>query len=103
VTASPQDAPLSTEERELAARTDVYAVWYEDRFGWGADRDPAFVIAIFLTRAEAEADAKARGGRKEAGFDGYDADERPAKLLWFLERGEVSPEQARRVLRGGGS
>jgi hypothetical protein len=94
MTTSPQDTPLTTEERDLASRIDIYAVWYEDRFS----HDPAFVMDVFLTREEAVAHAESLGGRKMVGFDGYDADERPATLLWFFENTEVTAARARQLL-----
>ena len=48
-----QKIKLTTEELKLAQGLSVWIVWYEDRFGFGSDRDPASPVAAFLTEKEA--------------------------------------------------
>ena len=67
-----ETAPLDREERIRAMRTPLWTVWFEDRFGYGEDRDPAVVHAHFFTREEAEAEAAKNGGPPTAeAFAGY--------------------------------
>lgn len=63
---------LERDERIRAMRTPLWTVWYEDRFGYGEDRDPPVVHAHFFTREEAEAEAAKNGGPPTAeAFAGY--------------------------------
>jgi len=39
---------------ELLQKTTIWVVWYEDRFGFGEDRDAAYVVTFFLTKEEAD-------------------------------------------------
>lgn len=67
----PEFGPLDDEETARAARTRIWTVWYEDRFHYGEDREPAIPVAQFLRAAEAEQDAEKRGGR--GNIAGYEA------------------------------
>lgn len=53
---------LTQKEKEQAYSLTVWLVWYEDRFGWGDDRDPAVPLDAFLTEEEANNYAIAQGG-----------------------------------------
>jgi len=93
-------AALTDEERARAAAVETFIVWYEDRFAFGADRDPAFAVGYFLTRAEADAEAARRGGSTDfpAGkFDGYEVTGR-GTLLEAHEAGHFTVEDVRRAL-----
>jgi hypothetical protein len=94
------DPRLSDEERARAAAVETFVVWYEDRFAFGADRDPAFPVGYFLARADAEAEAQRRGGRSApaAGkFDGYEVTGH-GTLLEAHEAGFFTAAEVRRAL-----
>lgn len=92
---------LSDDERERArAVGPVFVVWYEDRFGFGEDRDPPFPRGVFVTRAAAEAEAARLGGPHDpaAGkFDGYTVDACDS-LYDAHERGFASADEVRAAL-----
>lgn len=94
------DAPLSAGERERARATPAFVVWYEDRFGFGEDRDPAFPRGVFVSRGDAEAEAARLGGPHDppAGkFDGCTVDACDS-LLDAHERGFASAGEVRAAL-----
>ena len=79
---------LSELEKKQARQLTVWLVWYEDRFGWGEDRDPAFVLDAFLTEEEANAYAILKGGfiDIESGkFDGQFVDKSLLSEAAYLE------------------
>jgi hypothetical protein len=88
--------PLDEEETVRAARTRIWTVWYEDRFNYGPDRDPAFPVGHFFSAEDAEQDAGKRGGRGE--YDGHEASG-GVSLLEALRTGVVERTgEARRLL-----
>ena len=89
---------LTLEERAAAAQRRVYAVWYQDRFGYFEDRDPASVVALCEKEEEAQEIIKLRPLPATLG-DGYEYDG-PWDLLRIYEDGMVTAEQVRRVLLG---
>lgn len=99
-------SPLTQEERERAAKIQVYYIWYEDRFGYGGDRD-SFPVAVCLSREEAEREfqRRVREGSSHSLTTGYDGIEivgpcnianeyRPGvvrEVLRKIEAGESAP------------
>jgi hypothetical protein len=70
-------------ERSLENIT-LWAVWYEDRFGTGPDRDPASLVALFVERDVAERYIDTHEGPidvKSGKFDGLFMQEWEAKAL----------------------
>ena len=66
--------PLTADEQVVAARTALWTVWYEDRFGYGEDRDPAVPVAHFFTEEEAHRYVADNGGEPTPErFTGYTA------------------------------
>jgi hypothetical protein len=57
-------------ELERAAAVQIWCLWYEDPFHFGAARDSC-ASAVCLTKAEAEAELARRGGPRTPGWDGY--------------------------------
>lgn len=92
------EAGLTPDERAAAAQRRVYTVWYQDRFGYVADREPAAVVALCEKEEEAQEIVRLRPLPASLG-DGYEYDG-PWDLLAIYEDGTVTAEQVRRFLRG---
>jgi hypothetical protein len=93
------ESELSDDERRRAADITVWIVWYEDRFGWGPDRDPASALSAFATENEAKEEVDAKGGppdTQSGQFDGYFHTR--SDLLAALQLGVISLERARELL-----
>jgi hypothetical protein len=77
----------------------LWAVWYEDRFGTGPDRDPASLVALFVERDVAERYIDTHEGPidvKSGKFDGLFVQEWPANKL--VEASLVDELNVRRLL-----
>lgn len=92
--------PLTQAERRIADGLGVWTVWYEDRFGWGPERDPASPLAVFLTAAEADAYIRANGGEHDIEVGKFDGLFRsgPNPLGWAVDRAHCSIDRARELL-----
>jgi len=91
---------LSDKEKKLTKQVTVWAVWYEDKFGWGEDRDPAFVLDAFLTREEADAYALAKGGPIDINAGKFDGQEvEGMKLFELVYLNELPVERVRELLK----
>lgn len=91
-------APLTDEEKEQAARTGVYIVWYEDRFGFGEDRH-SFPVEICLSREEADQEVSRIGRPLHIdGVKGYEVTG-PDNLLSVQRLCRLAPKLVREVLR----
>ncbi|HLY74713.1 MAG TPA: hypothetical protein VKU80_11400 [Planctomycetota bacterium] len=89
--------PLTAEESRRAQRIQVWILYYEDWFEFGADRD-SFPVAVCLSEAEAAAEV-ARKGAVASGKDGYLA-KGPYPLAGPDERSsEIGATVIREVLR----
>ena len=87
---------LTPEQAEKAKLMKVWVVWYEDRFAWGPDREPASPVTAFLTEGEAEEYASPHD--IEAGkFDGEFIQE--WNLLRAVERGVVEVLRAKELIQ----
>lgn len=87
---------LTEAEILLAKEMNVWVVWYEDRFGWGSDRDPASPMETFLSEIEAQVYKEANGGDFDipnGKFDGCFIQE--WNLLKATERKVTSLERAK--------
>ncbi len=87
---------LTDEERERAARTTIWLVWYEDQFQAGPGRDPADLVAAYADEAAALGDHRVRRRPLQPGWDGYSVDE--SNLLRCLDRGLLDATTAKRLL-----
>ncbi len=78
---------LNNKEKEQARQLTVWLVWYEDRFGWGSDRDPAIPLDAFLTEEVANEYVIAHGGFidiEKGKFDGRFTDKSNLYKLVYL-------------------
>ncbi|MBI3068492.1 MAG: hypothetical protein HY323_18800 [Betaproteobacteria bacterium] len=67
----PPERHFSEQELTALRRVPVWVVWYEDQFGFGADRD-SFGVAMCLSKESAEAELSRRGRPLEPGGQGYE-------------------------------
>ena len=83
---------LTEHERRIAAATCVYAVWYQDCFASGSDRDPASIFELFLEREAAQ--TRANQLREKAGAESFERYETtgPHNLLALYEERSARPE-----------
>jgi hypothetical protein len=61
---------LNEDERRLAAALNVHAVWYQDCFASGSDRDPASIFELLPGRGDAE--SRAEELRRKAGPESFE-------------------------------
>lgn len=86
---------LTEEERRAAGALSVYAVWRQDCFGFGDDRDPAAIFGLFLTKEAAEAEAAARRKAEAPGsFERFDFTGPHLLLALHDERAQYPHENA---------
>ena len=78
------DPSISDKEKLQASKLTVWLVWYEDKFGWGDDRDPAFPLDAFLTEEEAEKYVMAHGGPSDTAAGKFDGREAEKSNLWEI-------------------
>lgn len=45
---------MKNSDKDKLETSSIWTVWYEDRFGYGPDRYPASLVALLLTKTEAE-------------------------------------------------
>jgi len=91
---------LNSEEINKTKSLTVWLGWYEDRFGWGDDRDPAVPLDAFLTEAEADAYVMAHGGEIDTAsgkFDGRFTDK--SNLFELLYLNLISIDRARELIK----
>ncbi|MBI2887223.1 MAG: hypothetical protein HYY02_08435 [Chloroflexi bacterium] len=93
-----EEEGLTLEERAAAVRRQVYAIWYQDRFSYFADREPASVVALCEREEQAKEIVGLRPLPASLG-DGYEYDG-PWDLLAIYDSGTVTVEQVRRFLLG---
>lgn len=94
---------LTAAQRNRAGTTRVWIVWYEDRFGWGSNREPAAAVAAFLDPEDAQRYVADHGGEHDVAagkFDGLFVQE--WTLLDAVERGLVTPDRAGEILDASG-
>lgn len=85
---------------ELLQSILIYVVWYEDRFGFGDDRDPAYIVTFFPTQEEANAYIDAHEGPidiEKGKFDGLFIQEWTA--FDALKAKLITEEDLQKVLR----
>lgn len=90
---------LSPDELKKADGKKVCIVWYEDRFGFGADGDPASPVNAFLTKKEAEDYIESDMGPIDTSsgkFDGLFAQE--WEFLHAIERGVIKILRSKELL-----
>lgn len=94
--------PVAMDDTELRSRAEnvpVWIVWYEDRFGWGADRDPPSVVAVHATEADAQAHVQRSGGPPDIESGRYDGCfSQRWKLADALDRRLVDADHARALV-----
>jgi len=86
---------------DLLPSITIWVVWYEDRFGFGEDRDSAYMVTFFLTKEEADQYIHSHEGfiDIQAGkFDGLYAQE--WKALDAIKATIVSKEDVQKLLGG---
>lgn len=75
-------------------------MWYEDRFQMGSDRDPAVVVRVYATEAEARADrdykSRPLDDPEVENWDGYFIDQ--VALSSLHEWKKLTADQVRELL-----
>ena len=84
---------FTQKEKEQAYQLTVWMVWYEDKFGWGDDRDPAIPLDAFLTEEEANKYAIANGGFIDTGAGKFDGREVEKSNLWEIMYMKLLPAE----------
>jgi len=91
---------LSQKEKQQANQLMVWLVWYEDRFGWGDDRDPAVPLDAFLSEEEANEYVMAHGGFIDTGAGKFDGREVDKSNLWEIAYMNLLPvERIKELLK----
>lgn len=89
--------PLSEEERRLAAKLQVFLVWYVDRFEYFSEESATSLTAVCLTEEEAQQQVRICPLTDDA-LDGYKYDG-PDNLLDLYDMGIVTADKVRQLLQ----
>jgi|GEM_PF-4548065 len=85
---------------DLLKTIPIYIVWYEDRFGFGEDRDEAYIVTFFPSQEEADEYINTHEGPIDTAagkFDGLFTQQWTAAEA--LKAGLISKEDLQKVLR----
>ncbi len=92
------DPSLTDKEKQQGSQLTVWLVWYEDKFGWGDDRDPAIPLDAFLTEEEADKYIIAHGGPSDSEAGKFDGREAVKSNLWEIMYMNLLPVERIREL-----